>query len=118
MAEKLKNAKAEPNALETDKFYAYEGKLATTPIISFISEHGHKCRGRLLDIGCGKKPYRRYFSQVDEYIGVDIKGEVDIIANAKSLPVENTQKHCDYGKQLHLRLDRQNDFVEKRHFRL
>jgi len=89
MLKKCENVELQKNPLKADKFYKYEGKLATTPIINFIAGHGCKCRGRLLDIGCGKKPYRKYFSQVDEYIGVDIKGEVDIIADAKSLPVES-----------------------------
>jgi SAM-dependent methyltransferase len=30
-------------------------------------------RGRLLDVGCGSKPYQRYF-EASEYIGLDIEG--------------------------------------------
>jgi SAM-dependent methyltransferase len=30
--------------------------------------------GRLLDVGCGRKPYERYF-HVDEYVGLDIDSE-------------------------------------------
>lgn len=75
---------------KTKQFYKYEGKLATYPIIKFIDKYSNKCRGKLVDIGCGNKLYSRYFSLVDEYIGVDIdNNEADIIANAKSLPIKS-----------------------------
>lgn len=72
------------------QFYKYEGKLATYPIIEFIDKYSNRCRGKLVDIGCGNKPYINYFRHIDKYVGVDVnKGEADIIANAKSLPIEN-----------------------------
>lgn len=71
------------------QFYKYEGKLATYTIIKFIDKYSNKCSGKLVDIGCGNKPYIKYFNYIDEYIGVDIhKGEADIIANAKCLPIK------------------------------
>jgi SAM-dependent methyltransferase len=30
-------------------------------------------KGRVLDVGCGKKPYKSLFRNVDEYIGMDIE---------------------------------------------
>ncbi len=50
-------------------------------------------KGRLLDFGCGRKPYRNYFD-VAEYIGVDILetghdhklSEADIYYDGKNLP--------------------------------
>lgn len=75
---------------EMKQFYKYEGKLATYPIIKFIDKYSNKCRGKLVDIGCGNKPYLRYFSLIDEYIGVDIdNNEADIVANAESLPIKS-----------------------------
>jgi len=58
-----------------------------------IRELAPKLEGRLLDFGCGLKPYRSLF-QVDEYIGVDFHGEgltysqdaVDVFYDGKSLP--------------------------------
>jgi SAM-dependent methyltransferase len=51
-------------------------------------------RGRLLDIGCGSKPWRRLFADhVDEHIGIDfVPSErdptaVDIIAGAYDVPL-------------------------------
>lgn len=73
------------------QFYTYEGKLATYPIIKFISEYSNRCHGRLVDIGCGNKPYVDYFTLVDKVIGLDIADNgADIIANAKFLPVRST----------------------------
>jgi len=69
-------------------FYKCEGKLATYPIIEFIDKYGSKCYGKLVDIGCGNKPYMKYFSFIDEYIGIDITNdEADIIADAKFSPI-------------------------------
>jgi SAM-dependent methyltransferase len=50
--------------------------------------------GRLLDIGCGNKPYRVWFdSHIDEYLGCDIiqsdLNKVDVICTAQSIPFPN-----------------------------
>lgn len=52
--------------------------------------------GKLLDFGCGRKPYRKMF-QVTEYTGVDIAdsghehtySDVDVYYDGRSLPFEN-----------------------------
>ena len=53
----------------------------------------HVTEGKLLDLGCGSKPYKEVFD-VDEYIGVDIKvsghdhssSDIDIYYNGKEIP--------------------------------
>ncbi len=53
--------------------------------------------GRLLDFGCGSKPYKRLCTHVTEYIGVDMENEghdhtneeVDFYYDGKTLPFEN-----------------------------
>jgi len=55
-----------------------------------------RLKGRLLDFGCGRKPFENLFS-VKEYIGVDLKGtghdhknsKADIYYDGKHLPFEN-----------------------------
>ncbi len=75
---------------EMEKIYKYEGKLATSPILEFIAKYSNRCRGNLVDIGCGNKPYIDFFSHVDRHIGVDIAGdEADIIADAVFLPLQS-----------------------------
>lgn len=64
----------------------YKGIKANTPLL----------KGKLLDFGCGSKPYRELFD-VEEYIGVDIeesghshKNEsIDVYYNGKELPFED-----------------------------
>jgi SAM-dependent methyltransferase len=61
-----------------------------------ISEYAPQLKGRLMDFGCGLKPYESLFS-VDEYIGVDYYGEgetyekkkVDVFYDGKTLPFDN-----------------------------
>lgn len=60
-----------------------------------------KLSGRVLDFGCGLKPYESLFS-VSEYIGVDYVGEgetyskekVDFVYDGKTLPFENESFDC------------------------
>jgi SAM-dependent methyltransferase len=50
--------------------------------------------GKLLDFGCGSKPYQSLFVNVDEYIGLDYEGEghshkneaVDVFYDGKHIP--------------------------------
>ncbi len=58
-----------------------------------IKKFAPELKGRLMDFGCGLKPYEELFS-VDEYIGVDFEGEgetytkqkVDVFYDGKTLP--------------------------------
>lgn len=46
--------------------------------------------GVLLDVGCGNKPYRAWFSNVNAYIGTDVtvvgNSEVDVVSSSLHLP--------------------------------
>lgn len=50
--------------------------------------------GKLMDFGCGSKPYKALFTHVDEYIGVDYQGEghshekedIEVYYDGKTLP--------------------------------
>lgn len=61
--------------------------------VSQFSSHLH---GRLLDFGCGSKPYKTLFN-VSEYVGTDIQvsghdhrnEEIDVYYDGKTLPFEN-----------------------------
>lgn len=47
-----------------------------------------QARGVLLDVGCGRTPYREVFAQVDRYVGLDGKREsrVDVYGDGMALP--------------------------------
>jgi ubiquinone/menaquinone biosynthesis C-methylase UbiE len=60
-----------------------------------IAARAH-ARGRLLDVGCGEKPYAPLFRDlVDEHVGVDHPesihplGAVDVLATAYDIPLED-----------------------------
>lgn len=50
-------------------------------------------KGKVLDIGCGNKPYKPLFNNISEYIGCDIvqsdQQAVDVICEANKIPLES-----------------------------
>lgn len=62
--------------------------------MNFFAKELH---GKLLDFGCGSKPYRELFTGVDEYIGTDMENEghnhenedIDVYYDGKNLPFES-----------------------------
>lgn len=65
-------------------------------LIRSIEAISHHVKGRVMDLGCGSKPYRNLFS-CDEYIGVDFENpghphlneQIDVFYDGKNLPFEN-----------------------------
>ena len=64
-----------------------------------IRKNARELTGKLMDFGCGEKPYRGLFVHVSEYVGVDYQGEghdhqneqIDIFYDGKTIPFpENT----------------------------
>ncbi|MFT5239224.1 MAG: SAM-dependent methyltransferase [Candidatus Promineifilaceae bacterium] len=61
-----------------------------------IAHYASQCKGRVLDFGCGAKPYRSLFD-VDEYIGIDTQNSghdhtdetVDVYYDGQRLPFDN-----------------------------
>lgn len=61
-----------------------------------VRNNSDKIQGKLLDIGCGNKPYEDLFN-VSEYIGIDIENEahdhtnekVDILYDGKKIPFKD-----------------------------
>lgn len=62
-------------------------------LLRSVKVHAHNLKGRLLDFGCGSKPYKDLFS-VDEYIGIDFVNEghphdneqIDVYYDGKTIP--------------------------------
>ena len=44
-----------------EQFYKYEARLAITPLFKFIEKYSNRGQGKLADIGCGNKPFIKYF---------------------------------------------------------
>lgn len=60
-------------------------------LVPCVEKAGKEARGRLLDIGCGNKPYQSLFQSVTEYVGCDIVqsslNKVDILSTADNIPL-------------------------------
>ncbi|RYZ19647.1 MAG: class I SAM-dependent methyltransferase, partial [Chitinophagaceae bacterium] len=65
-------------------------------LLKAISRFAPNLKGKLLDFGCGQKPYYSLFT-VDEYIGIDFENPghphaneaIDVFYNGKNIPFAN-----------------------------
>jgi SAM-dependent methyltransferase len=67
--------------------------VARKSLFSAISEHRHLITGRVLDVGCGTKPYQGLFDNVSQYVGLDIerprsseRGAADVLYDGGQFP--------------------------------
>lgn len=66
-------------------------------LVQSMRNHASKLNGKLLDFGCGCKPYQSLFTNISEYIGVDLYNEghdhqkenIDVYYDGKTLPFDN-----------------------------
>lgn len=82
-----------------------------TSIFNGINESLINFKGRLLDIGCGKMPYRDHIlknSEVEEYVGLDIETAIaydvsvqpDFTWDGNVMPFEDNSFDCAYGTEV------------------
>lgn len=70
------------------------GYITRSLLIKNLKKHFHVLHGRMMDFGCGSKPYKPLIN-VDEYIGVDFMGDghshkneqIDVFYDGRSLPL-------------------------------
>ena len=77
---------------KSDPFYLHYLSLHRD-VKNIIKQHAS---GKVLDIGCGNKPYEKDFlGRIEEYIGCDIVQsslqKVDVICNAKRIPLPSEE---------------------------
>lgn len=88
-----------------DRFYI------RTSIFNALKETLPKLEGNLLDIGCGKMPYKEYIlknSAVTKYIGLDIENALEYDSDVKpdfswngiKMPFENQFFDCAFGTEV------------------
>src|SRR5215831_6745285 len=71
----------------------YPAYFTRNRLLNKITMLAPELKGKLLDFGCGSKPYRSLFS-VDEYIGIDIENpghphaneQIDVFYDGKKIP--------------------------------
>lgn len=82
-----------------------------TSIFKALKETLPQFNGRLLDIGCGKMPYRDYIlqnSEIESYTGLDIENAIDYDStlqadytwNGVQMPFEANSFHCAFGTEV------------------
>jgi SAM-dependent methyltransferase len=77
----------EPSRTET-------GWAVRRPLAEWLRREGRSAAGkRVLDVGCGSKPYFPFFADASEYVGVDVPGnpDADVHGVAESLPFEDAR---------------------------
>jgi SAM-dependent methyltransferase len=87
MAQPLKNKDFNPSI--THPMYIIRKNLYRG-----VVKHAAKLEGKLMDFGCGSKPYKPLFVNAKEYIGVDYAGEghsheneeIDVFYDGKTIP--------------------------------
>jgi SAM-dependent methyltransferase len=70
--------------------------LIRYPLFKAIRQNAPALKGKLMDFGCGSKPYQNLF-KVDSYIGVDVEqsghnhqnSKIDVFYNGTTLPFES-----------------------------
>lgn len=63
-------------------------------LLKKVNTYAPQLNGKLLDFGCGQKPYKSLFTNVTEYIGIDFENpghshkneQIDFFYDGKSLP--------------------------------
>ncbi|HEY6503090.1 MAG TPA: class I SAM-dependent methyltransferase [Chitinophagaceae bacterium] len=66
-------------------------------LLNKVQQYAPGLSGKLLDFGCGSKPYQSLFTNASEYIGLDYEGEghqhvnenVDVFYDGKNIPFAN-----------------------------
>ena len=88
------------NVSKSDLYY-----LVYVPLIRDLELAIEKyARGKVLDIGCGNKPYEKKFGeQITGYIGCDIiqsdLQKVDVLCAANNIPLENASFDTVFSTQ-------------------
>ena len=82
-----------------------------TSIFNAIKDILPKFKGELLDIGCGKMPYKNYIlenSAVDTYVGLDIENALiydkdikpDFVWDGRTMPFQDNSYDCAFGTEV------------------
>jgi len=68
------------------------GWSVRAPLAAWLRREGESSAGkRVLDVGCGLKPYYPFFANAAEYVGVDVVDgpTTDLVGPVEALPVED-----------------------------
>jgi len=78
-------------------------------IYKAVKKHADRMTGKLLDYGCGSKPYQSLFKNVSQYIGVDLlyneghsheNENIDVFYDGKRLPFDENEFNAVFTSQV------------------
>ncbi|MFA5864688.1 MAG: class I SAM-dependent methyltransferase [Phycisphaerae bacterium] len=75
-AKRIKSRYVNPKILP----HTMSNALVKRSIVECVKKYQSRLTGRLLDVGCGFSPYKSLLKAIDNYTGLDIKGNHYIIA--------------------------------------
>ena len=84
------------------------GYFCSKHLVKNIKKYASDLEGKLLDFGCGSKPYQLFFENVQEYIGLDFENEghnhsnesIDIFYDGRIIPFEDETFDCVLSTQV------------------
>ncbi|MBA3429905.1 MAG: class I SAM-dependent methyltransferase [Actinobacteria bacterium] len=77
--------------------------LATKDLYRELGVLAPQLKGRILDVGCGRKPYRRWFTAANEYVGLDITADSDadiVVVPGERWPLEDASFDAVFSTQV------------------
>ncbi|MBV8950071.1 MAG: class I SAM-dependent methyltransferase [Actinobacteria bacterium] len=97
-----------PGREQRDPSRAQPGWAVRRPLADWLRAEGRDAGGkRVLDVGCGLKPYYPFFAEAAEYVGLDFEGNqyADIHGSVDAMPIDDASfdvvlctqvlEHCD-----------------------
>jgi len=85
-----------------------------------VSSLVSQLNGKLLDVGCGTKPYKSICNNVNEYIGLEIDDEgnrqhkfADVFYDGNTIPFENKEFDSILSNQVFEHVFNSNDFLKE-----
>jgi len=88
-----------------------------------IKKLAPELNGKLLDFGCGRKPYKNLFTNIEEYIGLDMKhtghdhslSEVDVFYDGKKIPFEDESFDSIFSGEVFEHIFNLDEILEELH---
>jgi SAM-dependent methyltransferase len=88
-----------------------------------IRKEANNLQGRILDFGCGLKPYEALFTSATEYIGIDIenpghdhsKEKVDVYYDGNKIPFGAKSFHCIFFSEVLEHIFNPDDILKEMH---